>query len=94
MQVDGREQVLNGRRHVHGVAGQNERASMTEVLLVNALDLSDDGGLVEVGTEPSQMKDRLEVGPLDEGQGLLGRSAVRGVPRLGQLAAEAIHLRP
>jgi hypothetical protein len=67
---------------------------MTEVLLVNALDLSDDRGLVEKGPEPSQMKDRLEVGPLDEGERLVGRPRLGGTPWVGTLAAEAIHLRP
>ncbi|MBW2718676.1 MAG: hypothetical protein JRD94_09010 [Deltaproteobacteria bacterium] len=54
-----------------------------EVLFVDALDQSDDGRLMQVGPEPSQMKDRLEIGTLDEGQRLLGSSGVGGLARVG-----------
>ncbi|MBW2210027.1 MAG: hypothetical protein JRG67_03125 [Deltaproteobacteria bacterium] len=94
LQVDRREQVLDGGRHVDALTGNDQGATVPEVLLVDALDVRDDGGLVQIRTEPPQVENRLEVGPIDEGERFLGRSAVGSLPGVGQLAAQAIHLRP
>ena len=94
MQIERREEVPDGRRHVDAVAGHDDGSAVPVVLLVDVLDLGDDRRLVKIGSEPLKMKNRFEVRTLDEGKCLLRRPALGGVPWLWQLSSETIDLSP